>query len=152
MPIMHLTTLEDAARELAPCGYDPALQNRFATRATHPADNAVKGTLAPLPAGAITRLPPLSSPERARLRAKGLKLVADGKVGALVLAGGMATRFGGVVKAVVEAYRDQGPPRSFLEAKHDDLVHVSEHVGAPIPMLVMSSFATHDAITRHIAD
>ena len=149
---MQLDTLDDAARALAPYGYDQATQDRFAARAATTVDNAVTGALAPLPPDAMVALPALGTADRRRLRARGLELIRQRKVGALVLAGGMATRFGGVVKAVVEAYRDRWHnPRSFLEAKHDDVVTLGDNAGAPIPMLVMSSFATHDAIVRHVA-
>jgi UTP--glucose-1-phosphate uridylyltransferase len=68
------------------------------------------------------------------------------KVGAIVLAGGMATRFGGVVKAVVPADGD----RSFFRCKHDDARALAVAAGAPVPVLVMSSFATHDTLVEHI--
>jgi UTP--glucose-1-phosphate uridylyltransferase len=44
-----------------------------------------------------------------------------GEVGAVILAGGMATRFGGVVKAAVEVLDGQ----SFLELKLKDLAAVA---------------------------
>ena len=150
---MSLATLDAAARQLAPFGYDQATQDRFAARARRSVDNAVTGALTPLPPGQLAQLPPLGTEERARLRERGLAMLQSGQVGALVLAGGMATRFGGVVKAVVEAYKDeQGRPRSFLEGKLDDIAQLAEHAGAPIPVLVMSSFATHEAIERHVAE
>lgn len=148
-----LETLDDAERELAVYGYSPALQAEFARRAAGAVDNAVKGTLAPLPEGTLVALPPLGSPARARLRALGQALLREGKVAALVLAGGMATRFGGVVKAVVEAYRTEADaPRSFLEAKHDDVVRLARGLDARIPTFVMSSFATHAAIEAHVLE
>lgn len=60
-----------------------------------------------------------------------------GEVAAAVLNGGMATRFGGVVKGLVEAVDG----RSFLGWKLDD----AERAGTPL--VVMTSFAT-DAATR----
>jgi UTP--glucose-1-phosphate uridylyltransferase len=151
---MKLTSLDVAAQVLAPFGYDAAVQARFAARARGSADdNAVKGVLAPLPEASLVTLPPLNSPERARLRAVGLALIRQNKVGVVVLAGGMATRFGGVVKAVVPARDDV----SFLELKHHDVSAVAEAAAAAgersgpadcaVPMFVMSSFAT-DAVTR----
>ncbi|MBA3463067.1 MAG: UTP--glucose-1-phosphate uridylyltransferase [Deltaproteobacteria bacterium] len=130
--------------ELARYGYDEAVQSAFARRAAQATSNAVTGNLSPLPASQIARLPALGTPDRARLRDAGLELIGDGKVGAVVLAGGMATRFGGVVKAVVPALGE----KSFLEIKHADIAAF----GKKVPMLVMSSFATHDAIKQHIAD
>ncbi len=141
-----MKTLAEAEAALARYGYDPSLQKQFVARAGDRSSNAVTGALAPLPAGDIPALPPLGSDERRRLRAKGLEMIMARQVGAIVLAGGMATRFGGVVKAVVPADGD----RSFFQCKHDDVRALSVAVGAPVPMLVMSSFATHDTLLEHI--
>jgi UTP--glucose-1-phosphate uridylyltransferase len=144
---MMLDTLSEAAVALAPYGYDDAVQAGFVRRAPHTADNAVTGTITPLAPDAIAPLPGLGTPERARLRQRGLEMIRANQVGVVILAGGMATRFGGVVKAVVPAHRD----RSFLEVKHDDVVALSDHARAGIRTFVMSSFATHQAIRHHIA-
>lgn len=124
-------------------GYDEAVQAQFARRAGQAGSNAVTGTLAPLPADALVRFPALGSADRVRLRTSGLAMIRAGKVGAIVLAGGMATRFGGVVKAVVPALDEA----SFLQVKQADI----QALGANVPTLVMSSFATHAAILQHIA-
>ena len=143
---MKLATQAEAEHDLARYGYDPVLQQQFVARAKDASSNAVTGALAPLPEGAIPALPPLGSEERRALRAKGLELVMARKVGAVVLAGGMATRFGGVVKAVVPADGE----RSFFRCKLDDVRAMSVAAGAPIPLYVMSSFATHDVLVDHI--
>ncbi len=67
----------------------------------------------------------------------GVEALARGEVAVAVLNGGMATRFGGVVKGTVEAVDG----RSFLEWKLLD----AARAGAPV--VVMNSFAT-DAATR----
>lgn len=69
-----------------------------------------------------------------------------GRVGVVVLAGGMATRFGGVVKAVVPVLGD----RSFLMLKAEDVARVGATAGRAVPTYVMSSFATHDVIVEHV--
>ncbi|CAN5916561.1 hypothetical protein BH11MYX3_BH11MYX3_36360 [soil metagenome] len=130
--------------ELAPYGFDEAVQAQFAARAKQVSSNTVTGVLEPLAAGGIAKLPALGTPERSRLRARGLELIRAGKVGVVILAGGMATRFGGVVKAVVSAHGDE----SFLQVKHAD----ARALGPKVPILVMSSFATHHRILEHIAD
>src|SRR4051812_5235275 len=129
--------------DLARYGYDQDVQDSFAKRAGETGSNAVTGALSPLPPGTLVQFPALGSAERARLRTAGLELIRAGKVGAVILAGGMATRFGGVVKAVVPALGDD----SFLEVKQADI-----HALGGVPTLVMSSFATHDAILAHISD
>lgn len=149
MTTLHLKSAAEAATALAPFGFDAALQARFAARAQEPAaQNAVKGHLEPVPSSMLVSLPALGSAEREALRARGLELVKAGKVGVVVLAGGMATRFGGVVKAVVPVLGE----RSFLELKHDDVAALARTAGGTVPFFVMSSFATHEVIKAHVAE
>ena len=143
---MNLTSLDETIAALTRYGFDAALNAHFATRAAHPVDNAAKGQLRPVPATTMPELPALGTPQRARLRQLGAELIKANKVGVVILAGGMATRFGGVVKAVVPARGNQ----SFLELKHHDIATLAGSLGAQIPTLVMSSFATHDIIETHI--
>ncbi|HPH65231.1 MAG TPA: UTP--glucose-1-phosphate uridylyltransferase [Kofleriaceae bacterium] len=142
-----LKTLDAALLALASCGFDRDTHESFVARAATASDNAVRGQLAPVPDAQVPALPPLGTAERERLRLVGEQLIRERRVGVVVLAGGMATRFGGVVKAVVPA---RGAA-SFLQLKHADIAAVATQVGAPIPLFVMSSFATHDVIAAHIA-
>jgi UTP--glucose-1-phosphate uridylyltransferase len=80
------------------------------------------------------------------LSAIGQAALARGEVGVVVLAGGMATRFGGVVKAVVEVV----PSRSFLRLKLADIQAVAERNACTIPVFLMTSFATSDEILRAV--
>lgn len=84
----------------------------------------------------VKPLPAQGSRERARLAERGQAAIDAGKVGAVVLAGGMATRFGGVVKAAVEAVDGH----SFLDLKLRDL--------AKVPAYLMTSFATEDEVAK----
>lgn len=81
--------------------------------------------------------------ERARLEALGLRALARGEVGICLLAGGMATRFGGVVKAEVDVV----PGVTFLEAKLRDAALVAERAGGKVHVLAMTSFATHARVS-----
>ena len=65
-----------------------------------------------------------------------------------VLNGGMATRFGGVVKGIVEAYGG----RSFLEWKLLQARVLADEVGAEIPAVVMNSFATDEATRAFVTE
>ena len=96
--------------------------------------NYVRGTIEPLPAGELTPI------DRAH-EAAGREAIDRGEVAAAVLNGGMATRFGGVVKGIVEAVDG----RSFLEWKLLD----AERAG--VPMVVMNSFATDEATREFVA-
>ncbi|MDC0719292.1 UTP--glucose-1-phosphate uridylyltransferase [Nannocystis bainbridge] len=77
-------------------------------------------------------------------RARGEAALAARKVAALILNGGMATRFGGVVKGVVPVLPDR-PDLSFLAVK---LAGVR---AAGVPAVVMHSFATAAASRDHLA-
>ncbi len=81
--------------------------------------------------------------DRDRYRAAGREALAAGRVAVAVLNGGMATRFGGAVKGVVEALGS----RSFLQIKQGQ----AARAGA-LPFLAMNSFATHDATLRHLRE
>jgi UTP--glucose-1-phosphate uridylyltransferase len=140
---------EKTKRTLAKYGFDEAALEVFARRAKEAgAVNAVKGNVSPPGEGEVTPLAPLGSAERRRLRKVGLEAIARGEVGAVILAGGMATRFGGVVKAVVPAVEQT----SFLECKWQDISMVSKATGGRVTALVMSSYATHDAIVAHATE
>lgn len=106
------------------------LRARVARRALSPESNWVRGDLDPL------REEELARPDEAA-RDLGEAALARGEVAAAVLNGGMATRFGGVVKGVVPVLDG----RSFLEWKLRDAAE------AGVPFAVMNSFAT-DAATR----
>lgn len=68
-----------------------------------------------------------------------------GEVASVVLNGGMATRFGGVVKGVVEVFEGQ----SFLALKAEDARRAAERFGASVPLVLMNSFATRAATWEH---
>jgi UTP--glucose-1-phosphate uridylyltransferase len=139
--------IDDATRQtLAPYGFDEAALARFAARVGDTGSNAVRGTLTPPADGDVVPLPALGTAERRRLRERGLDLLRAKKVGVVILAGGMATRFGGVVKAVVPVLGE----RTFLQIKHDDLAALATETGVAVPTYVMSSFATHDRIRAHL--
>ncbi|MBZ5708970.1 UTP--glucose-1-phosphate uridylyltransferase [Nannocystis pusilla] len=81
---------------------------------------------------------------RPRWRERGEAALGARKVAALILNGGMATRFGGVVKGVVPVLPDR-PDLSFLAVK---LAGVR---AAGVPAVVMHSFATAAASGDHLA-
>ncbi|MBM4282889.1 MAG: hypothetical protein FJ137_19775 [Deltaproteobacteria bacterium] len=134
--------------DLARYGFDEAALARFAARTGDSGSNAVRGTLTPPAAEDVVALPALGTGERRRLRDDGLALLRAGKIGVVILAGGMATRFGGVVKAVVPVLGE----RSFLQVKLDDLAALQAATGVRVPTFVMSSFATDDRIRAHLTE
>jgi len=104
--------------------------------------NRIVGQVEPPNEGDLRALPPLGGDVRRALSERGHEAMRRGEVASVILAGGMATRFGGVVKAAVEVLDGQ----SFLELKLKDIAAVAERAGATIPVYLMTSFATHEAI------
>ncbi len=99
---------------------------------------------APRPLGAGD-LVELGDGARARRRTRGEAALAAGEVAALILNGGMATRFGGVVKGVVPVWPER-QELSFLAVK---LAGVRA-AGPRVPAVVMHSFATAAASREHL--
>ena len=133
------------ASRLAPWGFDNAQLDGFIARLAQAAtSNAVNGTLTPPAPEDVRVLPAPGTPEHQRLVKLGKDALAAKKVGVVILAGGMATRFGGVVKAVVPVLED----RTFLKLKLDDV----RHAGPDVPVYVMSSFATHERLLQHVKE
>ncbi len=97
--------------------------------------------LPPTSADLVT-LPPRDSAEGDELARLGMAALARGEVGVVVLAGGMATRFGGVVKAVVEVT----PGSSFLRVKLGDIQRMAAHAHAGVANYVLTSFSAADQV------
>lgn len=150
---MSLDPLDDeTAALLQRYGFDretfEELRERLRRGEAGAAHNRVAGSVEPPREGDVLSLPALGSAERARLDALGREQIARGAVGVVVLAGGMATRFGGVVKAGVEALDG----RSFLDLKIADVRRLAERIGARVPVFLMTSFATDAEVTRLAAE
>lgn len=146
-PMITLDTLDAETRALLDrFGFRADVLAGLVARLGDGASNAVRGRVQPPEPGDVVALPPVGSPERVRLAHLGEQAIAAGKVGAVILAGGMATRFGGVVKAAVPAVAG----RSFLDLKIADLRHAAARTGGRVPCFLMTSFAT-DARVRELA-
>jgi UTP--glucose-1-phosphate uridylyltransferase len=105
-------------------------------------DNFVKGEIRPPRPQDIGALPAADSPEYESLRALGEQALREGRVALLVLAGGMATRMGGVIKALVDAI----PGKSFLDLRRAELRHIERRYGAAPPLWLMTSHSTDAGI------
>jgi UTP--glucose-1-phosphate uridylyltransferase len=125
-----------------------SLQARVAAGELSPDANLVRGEIEPPAPGDITHLLAPGDPGYDDAREAGLEALARDEVAQVILAGGMATRFGGVVKAVLGAVDG----KSFLEAKLDQTAALEERLGCRIPVALMTSFATDDAIRAHVAE
>jgi UTP--glucose-1-phosphate uridylyltransferase len=110
--------------------------------------NVVRGEVEPPTADDITRLPAPGDPGYDEARAAGIEALSRGEVAQVVLAGGMATRFGGVVKAVLTAVDGM----SFLEAKLGQTAALERALDCAVPVALMTSFATDDAVRAHVVE
>ena len=129
-------------------GYDPKTSERLRQRLrdglASATSNRITGNVT-LPAPEdVFRLPDESSDAYKELRAEGERAIRSGEVGCIILAGGMATRFGGVVKAAVDAL----PGHSFLALKLAEIDAKARALGAQIPVYLMTSFATHGIVSQ----
>lgn len=98
-----------------------------------------------------------------RFAARGAEALARGEVALCVLAGGMATRMGGVVKALVEVFGHAGEApsapglpatlmgKTFLDLRLAEVDALARRHGAPVPLWLMTSEATHGPIREALA-
>ena len=121
-----------------------ALQARVADGTLSEASNAVGGSVEPPRPDEVARLPERGPDEEAR--AAGLEALQAGELALVVLTGGMATRFGGVVKGTVEAVDG----KSFLELKLAQGREVAAALETEIPVALMTSFATDEAVREFV--
>jgi UTP--glucose-1-phosphate uridylyltransferase len=143
---------QDTSRVLSSYRFDEdeflRLQSRVCDGSISPASNVVRGRVeAPLPED-IVRLPEPGEPGYDEARAVGMEILRAGGAASVALNGGMATRFGGVVKGVVEAVDG----RSFLELKLVQAARLADAVGATVPVAVMNSFATDRPTREFLAE
>jgi len=149
-----MTSLPDELRSLSPDltqrlaahHFDAAELERFASRLSRGevVDNRVKGKLAPPEPTDIVDMPAAGSADAERLRKIGVDSLSRGENGLVVLAGGMATRMGGVVKALVEAL----PGHTFLDLRLAEQEALEKLAGRPVPLFLMTSAATDAALRR----
>ena len=110
------------------------------------AGNVVQGAVEPPRPEDLVALPAPGTPRRPRRARRGSRAPARARSPTSVMAGGMATRFGGVVKAVVDVL----PGRSFLDLALSFTARLETAVGARVPTAVMTSFATDEVVRAHL--
>jgi UTP--glucose-1-phosphate uridylyltransferase len=109
--------------------------------------NRVRGRVEPPGPGAVPDAPQPGTPEHERYTSKGLEAIGRGELALCVMAGGMATRMGGVVKALIEAF-DQ---HTFLDLRLNENADWTRRAGAPVPLWLMTSEATDAPIRQALA-
>ena len=111
-------------------------------------DNFMKGVIKPPPADALLALPAVGTPEYQRLVEVGERALREGRVALLVLAGGMATRMGGVIKALVDAI----PGKSFLDLRRAEMRAIERRYGVAPALWLMTSHSTDAGIRAALGD
>lgn len=132
-------------------GFDPAafesLRARVASGELSPASNIVQGVVEPPDDAELSPLPARGSEQWAAARDAGIEAIEAGRVAQAILAGGMATRFGGVVKGAVEALDG----RSFLSWKLGETAALAEALDVDVAVALMTSFQTDEETRAHVA-
>lgn len=105
--------------------------------------NRISGSPEPPVRGDVDELAGISGPDREHYTKVGREALERGEVAVAVLNGGMATRFGGGVKGIVEVIDG----KSFLEIKRAQALQYGS-----VPFLAMTSFATHQATLRYVEE
>ncbi|MFO0592091.1 MAG: UTP--glucose-1-phosphate uridylyltransferase [Polyangiaceae bacterium] len=147
----EIEALSPAQKErLAARGFsaDALLRNASVAGKDRDGRNRLRGDVRPPLASDVLDAPDPASTEGQRLRDKGLAAIARGELALCVLAGGMATRMGGVVKALVEAL----PGRTFLDLRLAEIAHLSAQAGRNVPFWMMTSEATFGPIAKALGD
>lgn len=109
-------------------------------------DNRLTESVAPPRPGDLVTMAEPTDGEWDALEGRGLQAIRDGAFAAVVLNGGMATRFGGAVKGTVEVLQGQ----SFLQLAARGVADLAGRAGGEIPLLLMNSFATAGATADHL--
>jgi UTP--glucose-1-phosphate uridylyltransferase len=140
----ELASLPDDVRAaLARSNFDPERLLRWAAElgADRDARNRLP-SVEPLGPGDLESLPEPGSAAYEALVARGEGPLRRGEVALVVLAGGMATRMGSVVKALVPALGE----RTFLDLRLEAKRALEARYGASVPLWLMTSEATDGPI------
>jgi len=148
---------EPIRTKLARAGFDAARLLHLAAALTDEAGDArerrdrrnrVAGAVRAPSSDEVREIPPPGSAEYRRFEALGMAALEKGELALAVLAGGMATRMGGVVKALVEV----GEGYTFLDLRLRENRAWPPRVGKEVPLWLMTSDATDGPTRRALED
>lgn len=130
-------------------GFDPRRLLEWSALVGQPRDarNQLPGSVEPPHPEDIVDLPQVGSSPNILHTELGRQDLEAGRVALCVLAGGMATRMGGVVKALVEAL----PGETFLDLRLRELDAIQRRFGVRPPLWLMTSEATNGPIREALA-
>ena len=128
--------LEQLSRQ----GFAPELLLRLASRLGEDVDtrNRLPGGVEPPKPDDLVRLPDPGTSDHDALHKQGMHALQRGELAVVVLAGGMATRMGGVVKALVPALDH----KTFLDLRLAENKRFSSLAAKQVPLWLMTSHAT----------
>jgi UTP--glucose-1-phosphate uridylyltransferase len=134
--------------QLEKAHFDRARLESLASRLgkSGPDANRVTGAVEPPRPDDVVPVPAAATAEGAAAFDRGRAAIARGEVAFIVLAGGMATRMGGVVKGLVEVL----PDLTFLGYRVREIDLLYQRYGARVPLWIMTSHATSAAIEEAI--
>lgn len=98
--------------------------------------------------GDVTPMPEPGTEAHIHATARGMEALRSGEVALCLLAGGMATRMGGVVKSLVEAL----PGHTFLDLRLGENATISRVAGKRLPLWMMTSESTDGPIRAAVGD
>jgi len=135
---------------LAARGFEPAQLEAWARTLGVDRDkrNRLAGKVEAPYAGDVTPMPEPGTEAHVHATARGMEALRKGEVALCLLAGGMATRMGGVVKSLVEAL----PGHTFLDLRLGENAHISAAAGARVPLWMMTSEVTEGPIREALGD
>ena len=142
---------EPEQQYLTELGFSPdhfeQLRQRVASGELTPASNRFIGLIEPPAEDDLMELPSADNDERRELERLGIMAIEAGRVAIVILNGGMATRFGGVVKGTVRVVADH----SFLYLKLENARKWQSLCRGRIPVFLLNSFATDTATREHVS-
>jgi UTP--glucose-1-phosphate uridylyltransferase len=110
--------------------------------------NRVQGAVEPPQPSDVPDAPVPGTEQHARLAEVGKAAIGRGELALCVMAGGMATRMGGVVKALVDAFDGH----TFLDLRLAENATWTRRGGRPVPLWLMTSDATEAPIRAALAE
>ncbi len=146
-----IAALPDKLRKrLAARGFDPKQLATWAADMDRGQDqrNRLSGDVRPVSEASIATAPTGADPRWSELHQLGAAALERGELAVCVLAGGMATRMGGVVKALVEVTGSH----TFLDLRVAEHRQLEADHGRPVPLWLMTSEATDRPIQDALGD
>lgn len=157
MDLASLSTLEEQLDALP-----STLRDRLAKRSFDPAQliawaaddrsadarNRITGEVKPVPVQDLASLPAAGTDEHTALAQRGEAILAAGQLAVCVLAGGMATRMGGVVKSLVEVVDGH----TFLDLRLREMAALARRHGRTVPLWLMTSEPTDGPIREALRE